>query len=135
MEKQDIFRLDTPERTPPPPDSFLRDPKEVERWISGLPMANIGETSRQIFKTLVELNRVEIPSLPRIKTTELFRVPIGYITRNLKKYYYDNAFPDEILYRRRRFTGHDLLSHDPGPFRLYLDRYEHGTDPLRRLRI
>lgn len=93
MEKQDIFRLDTPERTPPPPDSFLRDPKEVERWISGLPMANIGETSRQIFKTLVELNRVEIPSLPRIKTTELFRVPIGYITRNLKKYYYDNAFP------------------------------------------
>lgn len=93
MEKQDLLRLDTPERTPPPPDSFLKDPKEVERWISGLPMANIGETSRQIFKTLVELNRVEIPSLARIKTTELFRVPIGYITNNLKKYYFDSAFP------------------------------------------
>lgn len=93
MEKQDLLRLDTPERTPPPPDSFLRDPKEVERWISGLPMANIGETSRQIFKTLVELNRVEIPSLARIKTTELFRIPIGYLTNNLKKYYFDSAFP------------------------------------------
>jgi len=93
MEKQDTLRLDIPERTPPPPDSFLRDPKEVERWISGLPMANIGETSRQIFKTLVELNRVLIPSLPRIKTTELFRVPIGYISRNLKKYYLDTSFP------------------------------------------
>ena len=122
MEKKDILRLDTPERTPPPPDSFLRDPKEVERWISGLPMANIGETSRQIFKTLVELNRVEIPSLPRIKTTELFRVPIGYITRNLRKYYYDNSFPLSAKNRKiavlnrelymELATGYKIVIHD-----------------------
>ena len=71
-------------------------------------MANIGETSRQIFKTLVELNRVEIPSLPRIKTTELFRVPIGYITRNLKKYYFDGAFPLSAKNRKIAVLNREL---------------------------
>lgn len=80
------------------------------------------ETSRQIFKTLVELNRVEIPSLPRIKTTELFRVPIGYITRNLRKYYYDNSFPLSAKNRKiavlnrelymELATGYKIVIHD-----------------------
>ncbi|MCB1752686.1 MAG: hypothetical protein KDI74_13275 [Gammaproteobacteria bacterium] len=137
MEKQDIFRLDIPERTPPPPDSLLRDPKEVERWISGLPMANIGETSRQIFKTLVELNRVEIPILPRIKTTELFRVPIGYITRNLRKYYHDNTFPLTAKNRKIAVLNRELYIELATAYKIIIHDMVIGEDkkPDRKLLV
>ena len=36
-------------------------------------MANVGETARQIYSTLVEFNRVEVPDLLRAKTVEKFR--------------------------------------------------------------
>ncbi|MCB1758163.1 MAG: hypothetical protein KDI68_00080 [Gammaproteobacteria bacterium] len=110
MENKNTLILDLPERTPPPAGSLLQDPREVERWISGLPMANIGETSRQIFKTLVEINRVDIPNLARIKTIELFRVPIGYITHNLKKYYFDSAFPLSAKNRKIAVLSRELYS-------------------------
>ena len=110
MEKPDILRLDTPERTSPPLDTFLNDPKEVERWISGLPMANISETSRQIFKTLVDLNRIDIPPLARVKTTELFRSPIGYITKNFRKFYFDTAFPLTAKNRKIAVLNRELYS-------------------------
>jgi hypothetical protein len=85
--------LSVPETTYAPDNTFFLDLKKIQTWLSSLPMANIGETSRQVFKTLVELNRLEVPNLNRIKAVELFRQPITYISKNLKKHYYDQPFP------------------------------------------
>ncbi len=93
MERLRTLGLQLPERTSLPDGSFLANPREVEAWISGLPMANIGETSRQIFKMIVEFNRLEIPNTSRIKIAELLRRPIRYLSDNLRKYYFDTAFP------------------------------------------
>jgi hypothetical protein len=71
----------------------MLDPKELQEWISALPMANIGETSKQIFKALVEFNRLSTTDLDRAATIDLFRQPVDYITSNLKKYYIDLPFP------------------------------------------
>lgn len=72
---------------------MLLDQRETEAWFAALPMANVGETARQIYSTLVEFNRVEVPDLLRAKTVEKFRPPVEYITNNLQKYYVDTGLP------------------------------------------
>ena len=55
--------------------------------------ASSAPASRQVFSTLVEFNRIEIPDLLRAKTVEKFRPPVEYITTNLQKYYVDVGLP------------------------------------------
>ena len=85
--------LTTPERTPGPENQIFLNLKELEAWLSSLPMANIGETSRQVFKAIVEMNRREIPYTKRAQTAELLRQPVSYICKNLRKYFYDLPLP------------------------------------------
>ncbi|MGB5199319.1 MAG: hypothetical protein WBR56_05400 [Sedimenticolaceae bacterium] len=85
--------LQIPTQSAPKADNILLDLKETEGWFNSLPMANVGETARQVFSTLVEFNRIEIPDLLRAKTVEKFRPPVEYITTNLQKYYVDVGLP------------------------------------------
>ena len=85
--------LCVPDQEPAPNDSFLLDPRETEQWIASLPMANIGETARQIYRTLLDFNHFELPELVRAKVVELFRHPVEYICQNLHRHYMDMPFP------------------------------------------
>ena len=51
-----LLGLQIPKQLAPKADNLLLDPKETEAWFESLPMANIGETARQIYNTLVEFN-------------------------------------------------------------------------------
>lgn len=88
-----LLGLDIPRQAAPKADNMLLDIKETEAWFEALPMANIGETARQIYSTLVEFNRIELPEVLRAKAVEKFRPPAEYITRNLQKYYIDVGLP------------------------------------------
>lgn len=88
-----LLGLQIPKQAAPKADNMLLDPKDTETWFDALPMANIGETARQVFSTLVEFNRVEIPDMLRVKTIEKFRPPVEYITSNLQKHYVDVGLP------------------------------------------
>ena len=48
-------------------------PRDLKRWIAGLPKANIGETARQLYQSLVELNQFVTPSENRLQLLELRR--------------------------------------------------------------
>ncbi|HIE54401.1 MAG TPA: hypothetical protein EYP90_04340, partial [Chromatiaceae bacterium] len=85
--------LSIPAQSPPPRDSFLLSPKEVRRWAEELPVANIGETARQVYNTLVTFNRIQIPTLTRTEIIEIFREPVGYIITNISRHYYNAGFP------------------------------------------
>ena len=85
--------LAVPEQAPPPVESFLLDPRETANWIAGLPMANIGETARQIYSALIEFNRYQFPEMVRAKIVEQFRSPVQYICHNLRRHYLDMGFP------------------------------------------
>lgn len=128
MEKSITLDLRTPERTPLPDGSFLMNPKEVEEWISGLPMANIGETSRQVFKTFVEFNRREIPNVSRLKISEQFRRPIGYISDNLKRYYYESAFPLSAKSRRIAVLNRELYMELAIAYKIFIENELAGTE-------
>lgn len=88
-----LLGLQIPKQAAAKADNILLDPKETEAWFAALPMANVGETARQVFNTLVEFNRIEVPDLLRAKTVEKFRPPVEYITNNLQKYYVDVGLP------------------------------------------
>jgi cyclic-di-GMP-binding protein len=72
---------------------MLLEPRETDAWFQSLPMANIGETARRVFKALLEFNRIDLPDQLRAKTVEKFRPPVEYITTNLLKYYIDTGLP------------------------------------------
>ena len=85
--------LSIPAQSPPPQDSFLLNTREVRRWAEELPVANIGETARQVYNTLVTFNRIQIPTLTRTEIIEIFREPVRYINTNINRHYYNAGFP------------------------------------------
>lgn len=85
--------LETPARSSAPEDSFLLKTKEIKHWVNDLPIANIGVTARQVYKTLVAFNRTEMPTLIRAESIELFREPVRYVNSNMTKHYVETGFP------------------------------------------
>jgi hypothetical protein len=110
MENPNILGLKTPEQSAAPAGNFLTSQKSVKAWIAGLPVANVGETSRQVFKSLVEFNRLEIPHLDRIKIAEHFNQPVNYISVNLRKYYFDVPFPLSAKNRKIAVLSRELYA-------------------------
>jgi cyclic-di-GMP-binding protein len=85
--------LRVPEQAPPKGVPFYLNDKDVATWAGNLPMANIGETSRQIFQTLRTFNRTEAPARQRLMSLESFRQPLAYVATNLNKHYIGSRFP------------------------------------------
>lgn len=85
--------LFVPSQAAAPPDSFLLDTRETEAWFASLPMANVGETARRVYSTLVDFNRMVFPPMLRARNAELFREPVEYICSNLRRHFVDTGFP------------------------------------------
>jgi cyclic-di-GMP-binding protein len=69
------------------------DPAKVEKWLDGLPLLNLVETSQKILSTLMIYNRIELENDRRLKLFELFRSPIKQLSFELKKQYIGQPLP------------------------------------------
>jgi hypothetical protein len=87
------MQLNVPNRTTPKNNSFDSKPASVKTWISELPMANIGETTRLLFEALTDLNKQDIPASQRFKAMEMLRKPILHVTGHMKKHYVGQSMP------------------------------------------
>lgn len=85
--------LDIPAQSKPTAGSFDSRPKQVEVWVAALPMANTGESARQIYRALCEINRLLIPPRDRYMALEILREPAYQITELLKKHYINQNLP------------------------------------------
>ncbi|MES9844210.1 MAG: hypothetical protein ABW162_14365 [Candidatus Sedimenticola sp. PURPLELP] len=121
MDTQEKIGLIIPERSKAQKNNFLTKPEEVKSWVSNLPIANIGETSRQVFKTLVKFNRIEMPSATRIKVAEMFRQPVDYLTSNLRKYYFDASFPLAAKNRKIAVLNRELYTELAIAYKIFLE--------------
>lgn len=110
MDTKRTLGFDLPARSAGSRSSFLANSKQVEIWISDLPFANLGETSRQVFTKLMEFNRLEIPNNTRLKIAELFQQPVEYVTTNLRKYYLDLPLPLSEKNRKIAALNRELQS-------------------------
>lgn len=66
-------------------------PRELKRWIAGLPKANIGETARQLYQSLVELNQLITPADNRLQLLELIRPEVYYVCRHLERHFLNQS--------------------------------------------
>lgn len=62
-------------------------PRELQRWLAALPKANIGETARQLYQGLVELNQFLTPSENRLRLLELLRPEVHFVCRHLERHF------------------------------------------------
>jgi hypothetical protein len=68
--------------------SFCQPKAEaISAWISQLPKANLGETSRRIYNALDELNRLPMPTSLRMEIMELLRPQAYYASQALSKHF------------------------------------------------
>lgn len=88
-----LQNLSIPAQHKPGPDSFDARPRSIEKWVAALPMANLSETARSVFKALVDLNRQQLPADQRYRALELLGPPIDYVSDALKKYFIGTTMP------------------------------------------
>ncbi|KAA0976966.1 molecular chaperone [Pseudomonas sp. ANT_H12B] len=66
-------------------------PRDLKRWIANLPRANIGETARQLYQGLSELNQLITPSDNRLQLLELLRPEVYYVCKHLERHFLHQA--------------------------------------------
>ena len=66
-------------------------PRDLKRWIAGLPKANIGETARQLYQGLGELNQLLTPSDNRLHLLELMRPEVYFVCQHLERHFLHQA--------------------------------------------
>lgn len=62
-------------------------PKAFKVWINQLPMANIGEVSRQLYHAIIELNHLFLAPQHRLQFLELIREQIHFVCSELSRHY------------------------------------------------
>lgn len=59
----------------------------LSEWVQQLPMANLGEASRQLYHAIIELNQLIAAPDTRFKLTEVLRPAIQQVCQRLPKHY------------------------------------------------
>ncbi|HEY0290486.1 MAG TPA: molecular chaperone [Pseudomonas sp.] len=82
-------------RAPVPTRSSLSfcdaTPKDLKRWISTLPKANLGEMARQLYQGLGELNQLLTPSDNRLQLLELLRPEVYFVCKHLERHFLNQS--------------------------------------------
>ena len=113
--------------------SFDVRPKFMEKWITSLPMANLGETSRLVFKAVVEINRLEMPIQQRYKAMELLRKPCHYIVESLEKHFAGRPLPLNKRNRKISELARALLSELAVGYKIIAREIEKSSRPDLKL--
>ena len=92
MDKQSshlLLRVPTPQK---PGLSFCdASPRDLKRWIANLPKANIGETARQLYQALIELNQLRTTADNRLQLLELLRPEVYFVCKHLERHFLNQA--------------------------------------------
>jgi len=87
------MKLYIPEQNKPAKGAIPNHPRKLKKWLAGLPHANMGEMTRQIYSALRDLNRQTMPNRYRIEDMEMLREPVCNIFTNLEKYFINRTLP------------------------------------------
>jgi hypothetical protein len=85
--------------------------KGIVNWIANLPKANIGETARQLYQGLIEINQLEIAPDKRLTILEQIRPEVHYVCSALSKYYLGQSIVLEDKPRKVANLSQSLQNH------------------------
>ncbi|MED5389775.1 MAG: hypothetical protein VX793_13025 [Pseudomonadota bacterium] len=111
-------RLKLPEQDLPHLTLGADQPKKLQQWVDGLPVMNMGETARQLYQFIQELNRLQIDSKQRFQLLELVRPSILHVSDSLQKHYLNQSLvlPDKA--RRVASLAQALQGHLANGYKL-----------------
>lgn len=66
-------------------------PAGFKAWVDNLPLANVGEISRQLYQAIIELNKLSIAPVLRSQLLEVMRPPIEYVCKELSKHFLNQS--------------------------------------------
>ncbi|WP_417538662.1 GTPase [Marinobacter sp.] len=110
-------------------------PKAFKAWIDQLPMANIGEVSRQLYHAIIELNHLFLAPQQRLQFLELVRDKIHFVCNELSRHYLGLAIALPEKQRKIANLSQALQLHLAGGYKLCLLEAldEGGLDKNRKL--
>ena len=62
-------------------------PQQLAKWVGSLPKANLGETAKQLYQCLLELNQLKTTSINRMRLMELLRPEVLFVCKHLEKHF------------------------------------------------
>ncbi|MCC5859375.1 MAG: hypothetical protein JJT90_14545 [Ectothiorhodospiraceae bacterium] len=68
-------------------ERFDERPAAVEKWINGLPLANLTAAGRQLLDTLDTLSRIGLNPAPRTRVLQQLEPSVDYVCEGLRKLY------------------------------------------------
>jgi hypothetical protein len=87
MTSQEAIRLKIPDQKLDHCHFFELEINAVARWVDGLHKANLGDTARQLYQAIHELNSVRLPPQQRLELLEILRKPVYFASKALAKHY------------------------------------------------
>ena len=87
------LRLSLPPRADTPDTSIEIRPAEVERWLKGLPLLNVAESTQMLTRQIIGLNRMALEDKTRLRILESLRGPIQHVSLALQKSYIGLPLP------------------------------------------
>lgn len=102
-------------------------PRDLNRWLADLPKANTGETARQLYQGLVELNQLDIAADERMRLLELFRPEVYFICRSLERYFLNKPIMLEERARKVANLCQALQSHLATGYKLVISEAVRNT--------
>ncbi|HDZ57038.1 MAG TPA: molecular chaperone [Pseudomonas xinjiangensis] len=85
--------------------------KGIAQWLDNLPKANIGETARQLYQGIIELNQLIIPADRRLAMLEKVRPEVHYVCAALSRYYLGQSIVLEDKPRKVANLSQALQNH------------------------
>jgi len=109
-------------------------PKAFRVWVDQLPMANIGEVSRQLYHAIIELNHLFVAPQQRMQFLELIREKIHFVCNELSRHYLGLAVALPEKQRKIANLSQALQLHLAGGYKLCVLEYidNGGLDKNRR---
>lgn len=108
-------------------------PKAVRDWTNNLPMANVGETSRQLYHAIIELNQLFIEPQPRLQLLELLRPRIHFVCNELSRHYLGHSVALPEKQRKIANLSQALQIHLANGYKLcVIELTEDGFDKNRK---
>ncbi|PHR67386.1 hypothetical protein [Alcanivorax sp.] len=111
-------RLKLPEQDLPHLTLGADQPKKLEQWVESLPIMNMGETARQLYQFIQELNRLQIDSKLRFQLLEVVRPSILHVSDSLQKHYLNQSLVLPEKARRVASLAQALQGHLANGYKL-----------------
>lgn len=92
--------------------------RQLKHWVGHLPMANIGETARQLYHAVIEFNQLSLNDASRLELMDLVRGPVHYICQSLNQRYLNQGVVLDDQQRKVANLAQALQTHQATGYKI-----------------